>query len=70
MMKESEPLWFGPVALFVGIVVFFFGGIWLNFLVTETGLSWLSYARTISLTIAALLMLYGLTKIVKSGGSE
>jgi|GEM_PF-6065204 len=70
MMKESEPLWFGPVALFVGFVVFFFGGIWLNFLVTETDLRWLSYARTISLTIAALLMLYGLTKIVKSGGSE
>ncbi|MEM6554886.1 MAG: hypothetical protein AAF642_03375 [Pseudomonadota bacterium] len=70
MMKESEPLWFGPVTLFVGFVVFFFGGIWLNYLIAETDTRWLSYARTISFAFAALLLLFGVRRILKDGESE
>ena len=70
MMKESEPLWLGPVALFVGFVVFFFGGIWLNYLINESDARWLGYARTISFTFATLIVFYGAKHVQKDGDSE
>ncbi|MEM9179431.1 MAG: hypothetical protein AAGA89_06950 [Pseudomonadota bacterium] len=70
MMKESEPLWFGPVALLIGFVVFFMGGVWFNYLIAETNAPWLSYARTISFTFAALVIVYGVKRILKDGGNE
>ena len=67
MMKESETLWRGPVALFGGFVVFFFGGLWLNYLVAETDVRWLGYARTISFAFAAVLIFYGAKQLRNSG---
>ena len=67
MMKESEPLWRGPIALFGGFVIFFFGGLWLNYLADQSEVFWLGYARTISFAFATVLIFYGIRQLRESG---
>lgn len=70
MTQEPKSYWFGPTALFVGLTITFFGGLFFHFVSLSSDLLWLNYARNIVLLVGLLLIVAGVRRILGEGGNK
>lgn len=70
MSKVSRPEWAGPIALFVGFSILFFGGVWMSYLMDQSSSVWLGYTAKFIFLTGVVLMCIGFDWTLKSGEDE
>ena len=70
MSKETNSLWVGPTALFVGICLFFFGGLGTHYLATLSTSSWIGLAGNLTIVMGVVLIFLGVDQIRKDANDK